>query len=230
MNNEEDLKNDSKRSHGDLAKRYKFEKIVELKNLEKYKEPFVKSIKITDILTCVTTPGYIRFLCETDRDFTDLIPFIFLSYPPGLVNLSSKDQSLTIKIYDRMISFLPPNDIGVTNTPDENAAVEFVQILGDILNKAYNEMLTNPKPDINEINNAKRVKWTDVYKFLPKKNCKECGLPICSSFALSVIAGEKKLRDCPYLRKQPYKKKLLEFNKKFGTRLVKALGCECLDS
>ena len=40
-----------------------------------------------------------------------------------------------------------------------------------------------------------------VYKFLPKTNCGECGISTCLAFAAAVIKQEKSLADCPRLDK-----------------------------
>ncbi len=39
----------------------------------------------------------------------------------------------------------------------------------------------------------------DVYKVLPQTNCRKCFLPSCLAFAAAVLAGSKKLEDCPDL-------------------------------
>lgn len=39
----------------------------------------------------------------------------------------------------------------------------------------------------------------DILKVLDRSNCKECGLPTCMAFAAEVIAGNKRLEDCPRL-------------------------------
>jgi acetyl-CoA decarbonylase/synthase complex subunit gamma len=39
----------------------------------------------------------------------------------------------------------------------------------------------------------------DIYKKLPKTNCKECGLPTCLAFAMKVAAGQTGLDQCPKL-------------------------------
>ncbi|MFC1584072.1 acetyl-CoA decarbonylase/synthase complex subunit gamma [Fibrobacterota bacterium] len=36
-----------------------------------------------------------------------------------------------------------------------------------------------------------------IYKSLPKTNCKECGFPTCMAFAMQVAAKQKALSDCP---------------------------------
>lgn len=39
----------------------------------------------------------------------------------------------------------------------------------------------------------------EVYKLLPKSNCKLCGLASCLAFASAIIKGEKHLTECPHL-------------------------------
>lgn len=38
-----------------------------------------------------------------------------------------------------------------------------------------------------------------IYKHLPKQNCKECGVPTCLAFAMKVAAGQGSLEECPRL-------------------------------
>jgi acetyl-CoA decarbonylase/synthase complex subunit gamma len=42
----------------------------------------------------------------------------------------------------------------------------------------------------------------DIYKKLPKENCKECGFPTCLAFAMQVAARQKSLSDCPRLSEE----------------------------
>jgi acetyl-CoA decarbonylase/synthase complex subunit gamma len=43
------------------------------------------------------------------------------------------------------------------------------------------------------------LKALDIYKLLPKKNCKECGEPTCLTFAMKLASGKVKPEECPYL-------------------------------
>jgi acetyl-CoA decarbonylase/synthase complex subunit gamma len=42
----------------------------------------------------------------------------------------------------------------------------------------------------------------EIYKNLPKSNCKECGFPTCLAFAMQVAAKQKALSDCPQLSEE----------------------------
>ena len=39
----------------------------------------------------------------------------------------------------------------------------------------------------------------EIYKFLPKTNCKECGFPTCLAFAMKLAAKGVELSLCPYV-------------------------------
>jgi acetyl-CoA decarbonylase/synthase complex subunit gamma len=41
-----------------------------------------------------------------------------------------------------------------------------------------------------------------IYKLLPKTNCKDCGLPTCMAFAMQVAAKQRALTDCPQLSEE----------------------------
>jgi ArsR family metal-binding transcriptional regulator len=43
------------------------------------------------------------------------------------------------------------------------------------------------------------IKAKDVLDFLPKTNCRDCGLPTCFAFAVALLKGHKRLKDCPAL-------------------------------
>lgn len=46
------------------------------------------------------------------------------------------------------------------------------------------------------------LKALDIYKILPKKNCKECGDPTCLTFAMKLAQGKVDPSLCPYLDEQ----------------------------
>jgi len=43
------------------------------------------------------------------------------------------------------------------------------------------------------------LKALDIYRILPKKNCKECGYPTCLAFAMKIASGMVDPTACPYL-------------------------------
>jgi len=42
----------------------------------------------------------------------------------------------------------------------------------------------------------------EIYKLLPRTNCKDCGFPTCMAFAMQVAAKQKALTDCPHVSEE----------------------------
>jgi hypothetical protein len=47
-----------------------------------------------------------------------------------------------------------------------------------------------------------RPSHLEIYKYLKKSNCKECGVPTCLAFAAAVMKGEKRLDLCPHIARE----------------------------
>ncbi|MBE3574945.1 MAG: acetyl-CoA decarbonylase/synthase complex subunit gamma [Firmicutes bacterium] len=46
----------------------------------------------------------------------------------------------------------------------------------------------------------------EIYKLLPKKNCRECGSPTCLAFAMQLAQGKGSLDACPYVSEEAKEK------------------------
>jgi acetyl-CoA decarbonylase/synthase complex subunit gamma len=58
----------------------------------------------------------------------------------------------------------------------------------------------------------------EIYKLLPKTNCKECGFPTCLAFAMQIAAKKVELAKCPHVSEEA--KKALESASRPPIRLV----------
>jgi acetyl-CoA decarbonylase/synthase, CODH/ACS complex subunit gamma len=63
------------------------------------------------------------------------------------------------------------------------------------------------------------LKALDIYKLLPRKNCKECGEPTCLTFAMKLAGGKGEVEKCPYLDDNA--KKMLGTSTRPPVQLVK---------
>lgn len=50
----------------------------------------------------------------------------------------------------------------------------------------------------------RRISPLDVYKYLPKDNCAECGIQTCMGFAVRLLRREVYLENCPRLKDPKY--------------------------
>ena len=77
------------------------------------------------------------------------------------------------------------------------------------------------------MSSTKRVSVLDVYKLLPKTNCKMCGEPSCMAFATKLVNRTATLSQCPPLLKPEYKEnyeKLVELLRPPVKELVIGIG------
>ncbi|MDD1672388.1 MAG: acetyl-CoA decarbonylase/synthase complex subunit gamma, partial [Methanomicrobiales archaeon] len=52
--------------------------------------------------------------------------------------------------------------------------------------------------------NIREISPIDVYKLLPRTNCKECGESNCMAFATKLVNGERTMEECPPLLRTEY--------------------------
>jgi len=199
-----------------------------LKRVEKekstQKKGLVNKFEINQVLPCLVTPGYIRFFAQADHEIGEVIPIIFLKFPPGRTTYLEDENTLQLRLFNRMITFYPSGKIAVTNTKDREEAEEILERIKLIINEAYKDYLKHEKPNNKEIVAAKKISWTDVYAYLPKTNCGKCGYPVCSAFAVSLLQGEIKLSDCAPLKEAANISNLKKFEQQFGKYMLYALG------
>lgn len=197
---------------------------VEISKAGKKKDVLVKEFEIKGILPCFATPGYIRFAAQADKEIGEVIPFIFMRFPPGKVNYSPEGGTLTLRLFNRLITLFPDGNIAVTNTRDQEEAKEVLQKIGNMINEAYRDYLKYGKPSVEEVKAARKLSWMDIYNHLPKTNCGKCGYQVCSAFAVSLLQGETKLSKCIPMSNPEYSKNIEELEQKIGKRLLNALG------
>ena len=46
----------------------------------------------------------------------------------------------------------------------------------------------------------------EIFKLLPKGNCKKCGMPTCLAFAMQLAQKRAKLEDCPEISEEAKEK------------------------
>ena len=186
------------------------------------KEEFVKEIEITDIKPCWTEPGKGRIFVEAktnlegENPLSDLIPVIFLKYPPGLTVYNDEKNTLTLRLYNRGIGIFPSGIVTMQNTKDKEEAKEILEEIKGVLNEAHSYLIKKGRVSDDLIRrrmDISKLSPFDLTKYLPNiAGCSACGEPTCTSFAFKLLNGEVKLDDCTVLKEREHhrKKKKLE--------------------
>ncbi len=149
--------------------------------------------EIKEILPCIADPKKVRVVGKINikDDFEEMMPYIAWLIPNS--SYSKKNGWITFKKGARIITIHSDGFVTMTQIKDENEAIKTLEEIEKIVEKAYKKKdeidLSKPKEKIS-------VTAMDVYNYLPKTNCKECGEQTCMAFAVKLLNGEKDIKDC----------------------------------
>lgn len=87
----------------------------------------------------------------------------------------------------------------MTYVKDEDEAKRLIKEAKNLINRAIIYFKTYGKPNEKLLNIKKQINPMQIYKMLPKTNCKKCGEENCYAFSVKLFSGRKDLKDCPYV-------------------------------
>jgi ArsR family metal-binding transcriptional regulator len=94
----------------------------------------------------------------------------------------------------RQLGFITmyPDKVYITQVQDTAEGVIMLDALAELVNKVWAR-----REQIVPSTMARRgPRMLDVWKLLPRHNCKRCGLPTCMAFAVGMLLGTAKLGNC----------------------------------
>ncbi len=127
-----------------------------------------------------------------DEDVGDALPFLnavlegdsYIREPP----------SVTFKMHGKLVT-VHGRRIAVNALKDEAEAEHVLAWLKQEINDAWeNRQAITPK-----YTGKAKPHILEIYKLLPKTNCRKCGQPACMMFASLLAEGAKGAGDCPLL-------------------------------
>ena len=142
--------------------------------------------------TCNSNFQSLHCIAHLDEDIGEALPYLnaeldgdsYIKEPP----------SVTFKMNGKLVT-LHSRKIAVNALKDEAEADHVLAGLKQELNEAWeNRERITPK-----YNGKAKPHILEIYKLLPKSNCRECGQPTCMMFASLATEGFKGPGDCPQL-------------------------------
>jgi ArsR family metal-binding transcriptional regulator len=152
-----------------------------------------------DVFTPPCEPGAERFsaIARLTTDIREVLPYLNAILRGAVYNPGA--PALTWKKGGHNIAF-HPTQIAVSNVPDREAAIQEVEGLVSLVNRTW-ERRTEIEPNYEV---RRRPGMMEVYKLLPRTNCKACGEASCFVFANKLVAGHVQLQECPLLNELQY--------------------------
>lgn len=184
----------------------------------------IEEFEVFDIKPCVSNPANIRFIAQADIRLDEAIPYLFLSFPPSQTQYMQKHNTLTLKIWNRMITLFPSGKIGITNTAGMEEAKEILEKLRQQINAAFERNERQGPPKAEEITALQNLSPMRIHRFLPKTNCGYCGEATCMAFVFKILAGERTLKQCLPLKAPDTLRFRQELQEELGISTLRALG------
>jgi len=160
----------------------------------------VKKVEIAQVMPCIADPAKIRVIAKADHRLEEVLPFLDKVIPTALY--SEKAGFLTYKRGLSIITLHASGEIAMTQITDNEEAVK---ILNEIKDKINDTWARREEIDLSESKERVQLGPLDLYAYLPKTNCGECGEKTCMAFAMKVLNEGKKLSDCTVLAEDKYR-------------------------
>ncbi|MBN2149437.1 MAG: hypothetical protein JW726_18760 [Anaerolineales bacterium] len=144
-----------------------------------------------EVFTPPCDPGAERYAARARLmvDISEVLPYLNATLRGAVYHPTA--NALTWKKGGHNVAF-HAYEIATSNVEDRNGAEKELKGLIDLVNRTW-ERRTEITPDITT---RQRPTSMAIFKLLPQTNCKQCGEPTCYTFALKLVASQKKLADC----------------------------------
>jgi ArsR family metal-binding transcriptional regulator len=159
-----------------------------------------------EVFTPPCDPGAERFsaIARLTTDIRETLPYLNATLRGAVYNPGA--PALTWKKAGHNIAF-HPYQIAVSNVPDRDAAIQEVEVLIKLVNRTWARRAEiEPSEEVR-----RRPGMMEVYKLLPRTNCRACGEVSCFVFANKLVAGQTNLAQCvPLCQEGAYRQRWAE--------------------
>ncbi len=132
-------------------------------------------------------------IAHLDEDVSEALPY--LNAVLGGDTYIKDPPSVTFNMHGKLVT-VHGRKIAINALRDEAEARSILEWL----KKEINEAWQNRERIVPKYDGAKKAHPLEIYKLLPRTNCKACGQPTCLAFAALAATGAKGENDCPSIR------------------------------
>jgi len=155
------------------------------------------SYKVTKVGRSFCNPEWIAVKAELSDDVSEALPYLNAVVKNAVY--TPEAHHLNFRLDAGAIS-LTPCQINVGQVACEEDAVKTLDYVKGLINDVWEK-----RTSITPVYQRKgEIKAKDILDFLPRTNCRDCGLPTCFAFAMALLKGQKRLQDCAALTKPEF--------------------------
>lgn len=153
--------------------------------------------KVTKVGRSFCNPEWIAVKAELSDDISEVLPYLNAIVKNAVY--TPEARNLNFKMDEGVISLMP-REIIVGQVTCEEDGVKVLDYVKRLINDTWEK-----RAGITPVHERKgEIKAKDILDFLPRTNCRDCGLPTCFAFAVALVKGQKRLQDCSPLGKPEF--------------------------
>lgn len=157
----------------------------------------LQDYKVTKVRRNLCNPEWILVTAELSDDISKVFPYLNAVVKNAVY--TPEAQNLNFKMDAGAISLMPC-EMSVGQVTCEEDAIKVLDYVKEMINDTWEK-----RASITPVYERKEeIKAKDILDLLPKTNCRDCGLPTCFAFAVALLKGQKRLKDCPALNKPEF--------------------------
>ena len=175
-------------------------------------DTFVRGAAVTFVDECVADPAKIRLIARLFADVAEVMPYLNAvlsnaTYVPGGPYLTFMREHRMVTLYPQRVAIAKADDID-----DGWRTLLWLCDLIDDTHARRGEIEPNYQT-------RQRPSALQIYSWLPKTNCRDCGERTCLAFAALLLQGKHRIEECKPLFTEEHAKlreRMLEIVKVLG--------------
>jgi len=150
---------------------------------------YLESISLTKTLPCLAEPGKIIITGKPSRTLEEVLPY--LATLPGVIAWNPEICTLTFRRQPGFMT-LYADKVYITQVRDAAEGLELLASLPDAVNAVWEK-----RAELVALTTGRRTpRHLDIWKLLPRTNCKQCGEATCLAFAVGLLQQNRELAEC----------------------------------
>jgi ArsR family metal-binding transcriptional regulator len=152
-------------------------------------EDVLGKVAVMVLAICVADETRVRIIAHISGDLTDVFPYLNAEmrearYNPNAPNLTFMEQYRIVTLYPHRITIAKADEI-----------VDVWRLL-EAIRRRINQVWAHRGEVTPSYQMRQKPPALEIYKRLPRTNCKSCGVPTCLAFAVKLWTGQGTLSEC----------------------------------
>jgi len=157
----------------------------------------LQNYKVINVSHNLCNPEWIVVRAKLSDDISEVLPYLNSIVKNAVY--TPEASNFNFRMDEGLISLMP-QEMSVGQVTCEEDATKVLDYVKEMINHTWEKRASiTPVYERKEETKAK-----DILDFLPKTNCRDCGLPTCFAFGMALISGQKRLEHCSALNKSEF--------------------------